>query len=149
MPKRSLRYNEDAAIGLPIRMVVLTTVGLIGFAAILTAVTNAPVVPRPMYAVADIASFCIPDDTGDTPIIGINLLNYDNEPISSASVIIRGPAGNTAACGMTDAGGRVELKLTDIKLPEGKNEGYISIKAMATGYMDHSERYLVKVIRAN
>jgi len=133
--KRLLR-NERASVGLPMRMVVLTIIGLIGFAAIVGSISNAPVAPRPMYAVANISSFALLNGSGDTPPLLITVFDNDDNQIGGANVIVWGPSRSAAAGGITDSGGEIVIQVGNISLPVGKQEGYISIKVMADGYID-------------
>ena len=144
--KRLLR-DERGSIGLPMRMVVLTIIGLIGFAAIVGSISNAPAAPRPMYAVANISSFTLPDGSGDTPPLLVTVFDNDGNQIGGANVVVWGPSRSAAAGGVTDSGGEVVLQITNISLPVGKQEGYLSIKVMADGYLDYSDGYLVKVVK--
>jgi len=144
--KRLLR-NERASVGLPMRMVVLTIIGLIGFAAIVGSISNAPVAPRPMYAVANISSFALLNGSGDTPPLLITVFDNDDNQIGGANVIVWGPSRSAAAGGITDSGGEIVIQVGNISLPVGKQEGYLSIKVMADGYMDNTDGYLVKVVK--
>ena len=144
--KRLLR-DERGSVGLPMRMVVLTIIGLIGFAAIVGSISNAPAAPRPMYAVANISSFTLPGGSGDTPSLLITVFDNDDNQISGANVIVWGPSRSAAAGGVTDSGGEVVLQVANISLPVGKQEGYLSIKVMADGYMDYTDGYVVKVVK--
>ena len=65
MLHEKLELNEAGTLGLPIRIVVLTVVGLIGFYAILSAISNAPTPPKPMYATANISAFSLPSAEGE------------------------------------------------------------------------------------
>lgn len=144
--KRLLR-DERGSVGLPIRMVVLTIIGLVGFAAIVGSISNAPAAPRPMYAVANVSSFTLPDGSGDTPPLLITVFDNDENPIGGANVVVWGPSHFAAAGGVTDSGGEVVLQVANISLPVGKQEGYLSIKVMADGYMDYTDGYVVKVVK--
>lgn len=144
--KRLLR-DERGSVGLPIRMVVLTIIGLVGFAAIVGSISNAPAAPRPMYAVANVSSFTLPDGSGDTPPLLITVFDNDENPIGGANVVVWGPSHSAAAGGVTDSGGEVVLQVANISLPVGKQEGYLSIKVMADGYMDYTDGYVVKVVK--
>lgn len=144
---KHLIHDEQGSIGLPIRMVVLTIIGLVGFAAIVGSISNAPTAPRPMYAVANNSSFALPGGSGDTPQLLITVFDNDDNQISGANVVVWGPSHSAAAGGVTDSGGEVVMQVANISLPVGKHEGYLSIKVMADGYMDYSDGYLVKVVK--
>ena len=144
---KHLLQDEQGSIGLPIRMVVLTIIGLIGFAAIVASISNAPAAPRPMYAVANISSFVLPGGTGDTPPLLLTVFDNDDNSVGGANIVVWGPSRSAAAGGVTDSGGEVVIQIANISLPVGKQEGYLSIKVMADGYLDYSDGYLVKVVK--
>ena len=139
--------DERGSIGLPMRMVVLTIIGLIGFAAIVGSISNAPAAPRPMYAVANVSSFTLPGGSGNTPPLLITVFDNDDNQIGGANVVVWGPSRSAAVGSVTDSGGEVVIQVANISLPIGKQEGYISIKVMADGYLDYSDGYLVKVVK--
>ena len=147
MPLKCLIHDEHGSVGLPIRMVVLTIIGLVGFAAIVGSISNAPAAPRPMYAVANVSSFTLPDGSGDTPPLLMTVFDNDDNPIGGANVVVWGPSHSAAAGGVTDSGGEVVIQVVNISLPVGKQEGYLSIKVMADGYMDYTDGYVVKVVK--
>ena len=139
--------NEDAAAGLPIRIVVLTIIGMIGFGAITAGIMSAPQAPQHMYATSDVSSIELYSDEGDSGDILVTIRGYDDKVIPGSTVVMRGPSGNVANGGNTDISGQITLNLYNISLPAGKQEGYISVKVMAQGYIDHEDRYFIKVIR--
>ncbi|WP_440953042.1 carboxypeptidase-like regulatory domain-containing protein [Methanococcoides sp. FTZ1] len=147
MAQKSIVRDERAAIGLPIRMVVLTIIGMIGFAVIVSAIVNAPTAPRPMYATSDVTSITLSGNNSSTGPIGITVSNFDGEPVGGCNVVLRDPSGTVASGGLTDSSGQVRMKLDNISLPVGKHEGYITIKTMADGYIEHDDEHFVKVIR--
>lgn len=144
---KSLLRDERGSVGLPIRMVVLTIIGLIGFAAIIGSIANAPAAPRPMYAVANVSSFTLPNGSGDTPKLLITVFDNDDNQISGANVVVWGPSHSAATGGVTDSGGEVVIQVANVSLPVGKQEGYLSIKVMADGYLDYTDGYVVKVVK--
>ena len=64
MLREKFKHDEAGTLGLPIRIVVLTVVGLIGFCTILTALSNAPTPPKPMYATANMSVLSLPSTEG-------------------------------------------------------------------------------------
>ncbi len=137
--------NEEAAIGLPVRIVVLTIIGLVGMYAMLYAVLNAPLVPGYIYATADNTSFDLPGGHGDSPLIRVHVCDSNDRPVNGANVVLWCPSRQRAIVGVTGPDGTFEGILTNITLPVGKSEGYIAIKVMHEGCVDHSNDFLVKV----
>jgi hypothetical protein len=153
MLPEKFRRNESGTIGLPIRIVVLSIVGLIGFYAILSAINNAPAPLQPMYAKANISAFSLSSSdsglgNGTNLNLLIEVLDSDNRGIKEANVILWSPDRKKAYSGITDFEGNATIKIANPELPHGKAEGYIAIKVMRDGYRDFSNDYFVKVIRS-
>ncbi len=137
--------DESASVGLPIRIVVLTVIGMTGIYVILTAVMSTPFVPDTMFASSNCSSFNLPGGTGDSPDLTVHVFDNGGKPVGGANVIVWGPERKKVAGGVSDAGGEFSYRLLNISLPPGKTEGYLSVKVMQEGYMDYSNDFLVKV----
>lgn len=137
--------DESASVGLPIRIVVLTIIGMIGIYTILSAVTSTPFVPDTMFASSNCSSFNLTNGTGDSPYLTVNVFDNDGRPVGDANVIVWGPSREMASGGITDADGEFEYRLLNISLPQGKTEGYLSVKVMQEGYLDYNNDYFLKV----
>jgi hypothetical protein len=153
MLREKLKHNEAGTLGLPIRIVVLTVVGLIGFYAILSAVSDAPTPPKPMYAATNISTFSLPSPEGEIKTetnlsLPVKVFDSENRVIGEANVIAWSPDRKKAYSGVTDLEGKVTLKISNPELPPGKVEGYIKIKVMREGYRDFTSDYFLKVIRS-
>lgn len=145
MKTRCFLGDEEAALGLPIRMVVLTIVGLAGMTAMLAALAGIQATPGVLYVMSNTTSFSMNGSTGDSPYIQLTVVNSEDEPVPGASVVVWGPDHRTAKAGTTDAFGEFVLRLENMSLPTGKSEGYIAVKVMQEGYLDLDEQYLIKV----
>ena len=140
--------DEDAAIGLPIRMVVLTTIGMVGMYAIISAVLSTPMVAGTMYATVNNSSFTIFGEYGPSPVMELRVLDMEDVPVGGANVIVRSPGRDKVEAGVTDGNGIFTFSFSNVSLPAGKNEGYLSLLVMQEGYMDYSNEFLVKVRKA-
>ncbi|MFY1111746.1 MAG: carboxypeptidase-like regulatory domain-containing protein [Methanosarcinaceae archaeon] len=152
MQPRKLTENEEGTVGLPIRIVVLSIVGFIGFYAIISAISSAPSPPEPLYAQANVSAVFLPsgeeNNTETNLTLLVTALDGESQRVGGANVILRSPDRNRAYSGVTDAEGKVVIELKNPELPPGKSEGYISLKAMKTGYQDYVNDYFVKVTRS-
>ncbi|MGB9941190.1 carboxypeptidase regulatory-like domain-containing protein [Methanosarcina sp.] len=153
MLREKLKRDEAGTLGLPIRIVVLTIIGLIGFYAVLSAVSNAPTPPKPMYATTNISAFSLPSPEGEINketnlSLLVKVFDSENRRIGDANVIAWSPDREKAYSGVTDLEGKVTLKISNPELPPGKAEGYIKIKVMREGYRDFTSDYFLKVIRS-
>ncbi len=152
MLPENLKNNETGTVGLPLRILVLSIVGLVGFYAILSALGSAPAPPEPMYATANISSFSLPSPESGSSETNLHLLvkviDRNNRGIKQANVIAWSPDKGNAYSGITDYKGNAVIKISSPKIPPGKAEGYISIKVMRSGYRDYVNDYFMKVIRS-
>lgn len=152
LPKR-LKGNEAGTIGLPIRIAVLSIIGLVGFYTILLVLGNAPAPPEPMYATANVSEFSLPSQEpgkeAETNLsLLVKVLDRNNCGVEDANVVAWSPDRKKACSGITDLKGNVIIEITNLELPPGKVEGYVSIKVMRDGYRDFTSDYFVKVIRS-
>lgn len=149
MPPESLKENEKGTVGLPIRIVVLSIVGFIGFCAILSAISEAPKPPESMYAVSNISTFSLNSGGTESSFsLQISVLDREKSGVAEANVIAWSPDRKKAYSGITDSNGNVVIRISNPELPPGKAEGYISIKVMRSGYSDFNEKYFVKIKRS-
>ncbi len=145
MSGRSFPDDCNAATGLPIRMVVLTIIGMIGMYAILSAVLSTPLTPGTMYATVNSSSFSINDTNTDSPELLVRVIDQEDAAVGGANVIIWGPARKQVIGGITDVSGEFSFRLTNVTLPTGKSEGFIAVEVMQEGYLDYSDDFFVKV----
>jgi hypothetical protein len=150
MLPRKLKENEAGTVGLPIRIVVLSIIGFIGFYAILSAIGSAPTPPEPMYASANISSFFLPspesEKAEETNLnLLVKVLDRNYQGIGEANVIVWSPDRKKAYSGITDSNGNATITVLSPELPSGKSEGYVAIKIMRDGYRDFDEEYFIKV----
>ncbi|WP_407355281.1 hypothetical protein [Methanolobus sp. WCC5] len=137
--------DENASVDLPIRIVVLTIIGMIGIYAILSAVMSTPFVPDTMFASPDRSSFNMTANVCDSPDMTVRVFDNEGRPVGDANVVVWGPSRKKAVGGVTDHNGEFHYRLLNISLPQGKTEGYLSVKVMQEGYLDHNDDLFVKV----
>jgi len=147
MLPENLKENEAGTVGLPIRIVVLSIVGFIGFYAILSALAAAPAPDEPMYATANISKVSLSSGGDSNFSLQISVFDRENRGIGEANVIIWSPDRKKAYSGITDSNGNVIIKVLNPELPAGKSEGYVAVKVMRAGCRDFSEEYFLKVTR--
>ncbi len=145
MSGRSFLDDCSAATGLPIRMVVLTIIGMIGMYAILSAVLSTPLTPGSMYATVNSSSFTVNDTHTDSPELLVRVIDQEDAAVGGANIIIWGPARKHVMSGITDGSGEFSFRMTNVTLPTGKSEGFIAVEVMQEGYLDYSDDFFVKV----
>lgn len=133
--------DDRAALGLPLKMAVLTVVGVAGLAALLSALPSC-VVPAPLAA--EVVS--VDGRAGDTlhgsrPAQIAILVTAKGGPVRDATVVLSGAgtAGpGAAAAGRSDRAGNATLLLDPLPVwtrlvGEGREEGYLKLSASAPG----------------
>jgi hypothetical protein len=139
--------DEQAALGLPMRMVVLTIVGMAGLAAMIIFIGDVGLVPKSMHA--DIIE--IDNSTTNSVLhtnsgiknVTIKVIDIDSKPVKGATVVIYGL--HSSSSGLTDNDGRalVRVNTSSISVP---GEGYLKLSAKVQGFVDYQNDFSLKVI---
>ena len=139
--------DETAAMGLPMRMVVLTIVGMAGLAAMVIVIGDLNLVPKTMHA--DITGI---DNSTTSSVLLVNngtknvtvrVIDIDGGPVVGATVVFYGL--HTSASGMTDSNGNalVNIDTTSFSV---SGEGYLKLSAKASGFVDYQNDFALKVV---
>ena len=139
--------DETAAMGLPMRMVVLTIVGMAGLAAMVIVIGDLNLVPKTMHA--DITGI---DNSTTSSVLLVNngtknvtvrVIDIDGGPVVGATVVFYGL--HTSASGMTDSNGNalVNIDTTSFSV---SGEGYLKLSAKASGFVDYQNDFAMKVV---
>lgn len=139
--------DETAALGLPVRMVVLTIIGMAGLAAMVMFIGDVSLVPKSMHA--DITGIdnsttasVIYTNTGVRNIT-VEVVDVSGGAVEGATVAIYGL--HTSASGLTGSDGRAQVRL-DTSAISVTGEGYMKLSARAEGFTDYQNDYALKVI---
>ena len=137
------------ALGLPIKIVVLTIVGMVGLAAMISIIDNSQaVIPKPMHANLNSGSLTILSNFSDTDSITvpIEVVNSkDGTPVEKASVALSGL--NAVSLNVTDREGSTFLNFNKNDFNMDMNEGYLRLNVKATGFLDYTNEYAVKIVK--
>ncbi|WP_440945641.1 hypothetical protein ACSAZL_16225 [Methanosarcina sp. T3] len=148
MLPENLKESEAGTVGLPIRIVVLSIVGFVGFYAILSALAAAPAPDEPMYVTTNISTLSLSSGGEESDFsLQISVFDRENRGVGEANVIVWSPDRKKAYSGITNPDGNVIIKVLNPELPAGKSEGYFAVKVMRTGDRDFSEEYFLKMTR--
>ncbi|MCX9084276.1 MAG: hypothetical protein OIN87_05680 [Candidatus Methanoperedens sp.] len=137
------------AIGIPIKMVVLTIVGMAGLAAMLGIIDNGQsAIPKSMHADVDSGNLILLSAINDSDSIDVivEVINsIDGTPIRKASAVLSGEG--TSAVNVTDENGitKLRFKKSDFEMESG--EGYLDLDVKANGFRDYTNEYAVKLVR--
>ncbi len=139
--------DETAAMGLPMRMVVLTIVGMAGLAAMVIFIGDLNLVPKTMHA--DITGI---DNSTTSSVLLVNngtknvtvcVIDIDGGPVVGATVVIYGL--HASASGMTDSNGNALVNI-DTSSFSVSGEGYLKLSAKASGFVDYQNDFALKVV---
>ena len=137
------------AIGLPIKMVVLTIVGMAGLAAMLAIIDNGQsAIPWSMHADVKSGNLIILSAFNDTESIDVKvevINSIDGTSVRKASSALSGEG--TSAVNITDENGITILrfKKTDFDMDAG--EGYLNLEVKANGFQDYTNEFAVKLVK--
>lgn len=134
------------ALGLPIKMVVLTIVGMVGLAAMLGIIySSESAMPKPMHANVKSNNLIILSDTPNITI-PIEVINSkDGTPVEKASVVLFGL--NATAINITNSTGETILTFNKTDFDMDASEGYLELNVKATGFLDYKNEYAVKIVK--
>lgn len=134
----SLRSDEGAALDLPLKMAVLTVVGVAGLAALLSSLP-ACTVPAPLAAeVASVDGRAGDLLRGNRPAQIAVRVTAKGGPVPDATVVLSGSGPGAAAVNRSDRAGNATLLLDPSQVwarlaAEGQEEGYLKLTATAPG----------------
>ncbi len=134
------------ALGLPIKMVVLTIVGMVGLAAMLAFISNSEAaMPKPMHANMNGSNLIILSESPDIIELPVEVINSkDGTPVVKASVALTGMSA--AAINVTDSRGDTVLKFNKSELELKAQEGYLKLTVRAAGFQEYENEFAVKVV---
>ena len=134
------------AIGLPIKMVVLTIVGMVGLAAILAVISNSEAaMPKPMHANIKGGSLIILSASSEIIELPVEVINSkDGTLVVKASVALTGMSA--VVINVTDSKGDTLLKFNKSDLELRTQEGYLKLTVRAAGFREYENEFAVKVV---
>jgi len=135
------------AVGLPIKMVVLTIVGMAGLAAMLSVIDNGQsAIPGALHANLKGNSLIILSSSPGILEFPVEVVNSkDGTGLEKASVVLSGL--NVTAINVTGKNGGTILWINrdDVEMDTG--EGYLQLDIRASGFQDYSNEYAVKIVK--
>jgi len=134
------------AIGLPIKMVVLTIVGMVGLAAMISFISSSEAaMPKPMHANINGSSLIILSESPAVIELPVEVINSkDGTPVAKANIALTGMS--LAAINVTDSRGHTQLKFNKSDLELKAQEGYLMLSVRAAGFREYENEFAVKVV---
>jgi hypothetical protein len=138
--------DEEGVLGLPLKIVVLTIIGMAGLAFMLAGMANwAGMMPKTMYANV-LSSSILNASAGElSDQIVVQVLDVDSNPVEGATVAVYGLGLMGSA--KTGSDGNATINGLDGRLDMEGSEGYLLLVVKASGYQDYRDEYGIKVIR--
>jgi hypothetical protein len=140
-------HDESATTGLPIRIVVLTIIGMAGLAAMIMFIGDVDVVPRSMHAdiigIDNSTSSSVLYTNSGVKNIMVQVIDVNGNGVEDATVIIYGL--HTSCAGITGVDGRTVISL-DTSVISVNGEGYLKLAAKGQGFLDAKNDFALKVV---
>jgi len=139
--------DEAGAVGLPMRMVVLTIVGMAGLASMIIVIGDLNFVPRSMHgdiiSIDNSTSSSLLHANNGTKNVTVEVIDVDGGSIERATVVIFGL--DSSASGRTNRDGYVVLVVNTSSI-KVVGEGYLKLVVKADGFSDYLNDYALKVV---
>ncbi len=134
------------AIGLPIKMVVLTIVGMVGLAAMISFISSSEAaMPKSMHANINGKNLIILSESPAVIELPVEVINSgDGTPVVKANIALTGMS--LVAINVTDRMGDALLKFNKNDLELRAQEGYLKLTVRATGFREYENEFAVKVV---
>lgn len=135
------------AAGIPIKMVVLTIVGMAGLAAMLVIIENGEkAMPEPMHADIISKNIIVFSDINVTDDFGVEVKvsASDGTPVRKASIVLSGLG--TGSVNVTDSNGSAVVMFNKSDFQNKGGEGYLKMYVKANGFQDYSNDYAVRIV---
>jgi len=141
---RAFIKNDNAVIGLPMRLTVSIIIGIAALVTIMAFILNPCLFPSKMAVSINPMVNTITTGDSETFFLSVNVTDDEGFPISGANVMIKGLGG--AGSNNTDIHGRTTIETT-AWLQSGQNEGYLDITVKCGCFETFSQTSMIKVVR--
>lgn len=138
--------DEEAVIGLPMRLTVSIVIGSIVLLSILSLMFNPCLFPKPLLVSISPQLTTIQGLEPENISFLVFVNDTEGIPISGAVVIIKGLGG--AGMGFSDDRGSAVISL-QVQLVQGTVEGYLDVSVKAPCHVSFEGLDFLKVVRSN
>ena len=139
------RTDEDAVLGLPMRLTVSLIIGVVALAAILSFIINPCLFPSKMIiSVTPMVNATALGVNWTVCNYTVSVQTVDGHPINDAIVIIKGLKG--VATNKTNAVGTTIVSI-NATLGDGVSEGYLDVSVKAACRESFEQLEMLKIIR--
>jgi hypothetical protein len=144
--KRHVHFiqNDDAVLGLPLRVMVSLIVGTVALGAILSYILNPCLFPERLVVSVSPMMTTVSSDQASNATFLVHVNDTKSHPIRGARVIIKGLGG--AGYGYTDRQGKINL-MVKVHLDPGIHEGYLSLSVSAPCHESCEQFDIIKIVK--
>ena len=142
--KQNFIKNQDAVLGLPMRLTVSLVIGTVALLAILSYILNPCLFPQKMIVSVSPMVTTISGESLQNLTFIVNITDTSGHPLQGASVIIKGLGG--AGSGFSDNKGMALVQL-QVQLKVGMHEGYLGVAVSAACHQPFEQEELIKIVR--
>ena len=156
MGRRGFLQNNDSVEGLPVRLIVVQSIGVIALAAMAAALGNFKTQKTLSASVVQVGgkdgNMLIVSKAGygqvnSTWTCKVTAVDSNGDPVEGASVVMYGLSG--AGSDNTNKTGVASLtKTNDVVLNANQNSGYMTMEVTALGYNTYKKENAMIVVRA-
>ncbi len=139
-----LLKNNEAVLGLPMRLTVSLVIGSLVLVTLLSFIINPCVFPQKMIVTVEPMVVVLSGNHSENVTFRVNISERNGKPLSGASVIIKGLGG--AGFGFSDKDGTALVRL-QVKIEAGLHEGYLSVFVTAPCYETIQYQDMIKIVR--
>jgi len=148
IPKKRRYFikNNQAVLGLPMRLTVSLVIGSVALIAILSFILNPCLFPGRMSVSVTPLVTVIGGVMPENLTVTVFVTETKGTPVSGASVIVKGLGG--AGSGFSNESGKVVLQL-NVHLPSGIYEGYLDVIVTAPCHQPFEQEDMIKVVKSD
>ena len=136
--------DEEAVIGLPLRIVVSLVIGMTALASIVSLITSVGVFSQPLVVSVSPMLGTVSGNGSQNVSFAVVVMDRAGHRIDAATVILSGLGG--AGIGRTNASGSTWVQLP-VSLQEGVWEGYLDVSVSAVAHPRYWQEAMVKIVR--
>jgi hypothetical protein len=138
--------NNEAVLGLPMRLTVSLVIGTVALVAILSFIMNPCLFPQKMIVSVTPMVVTFSGNNSENITFHVNISERSGYPLYGASVIIKGLGG--AGSGFSNESGMALVQLW-VQMEIGIHEGYLSVFVTAPCHESIQCQELIKIVRSD
>jgi hypothetical protein len=135
--------NDEAVLGLPMRLTVSLVIGTVALLAILSYIMNPCVFPQKMVVSVTPMVVVLSGNESENLTFLVNITDSKGYPLRDASVLINGLGG--AGSGFSNDNGAALIHL-QVQMETGRHEGYLSVRVSSPCHESFEFQDMLKIV---